>query len=320
MVAGIAALAVFILVSGAEWRHARRCRRVGYLAFGPTGRAREWTAVVPALRVITLTALAWALTTLLLLTPKEFQRQNMPLEQYRRLLIVLDVSPSMKLEDAGPEHKLKRSERASDVLKSIFNRITTDQVLVSVVAVYSDAKEVVIDTRDMAVIDNIMDDLPMEYAFAYGKTQLIMGVNKVAEIAKKWPPQSTTVLIVSDGDTLPDTGMAEMPESIAHTLVLGVGDIRRGIFIDGHHSRQDSATLRQLARRLDGEYFDVNEEHVPSQAIIALAQKLPMATTRTIGKREIALVLVFAAATMFALIPLALQLAGSYWHRERQQA
>ncbi len=314
MVAGWAALAACILAGGAEWRHARRCRRVGRLAFGPTGRPRRWTALAPLLRVAMLTALAWALTTLLLLTPKEFQKPDLPPEQFRRLLVVWDVSPSMKLQDAGPEHALKRSQRAGEALRSIFQRISTDQVLISLVAVYSSAKEVVIDTRDMEVVGNILDDLPMEYAFEYGKTQLTAGVNKAAELAQTWPAHSATVIIISDGDTLPDAGMAEMPEAVAHVLVLGVGDTRRGIFIDGHHSRQDSAALRQLARRLGGDYFDVNEEHVPSPAIVALAQKLPLAAADEIGKRELALFLAIAAAAVFSLLPLALQLAGSRRH------
>jgi len=315
MVAELSATAIFILGGLAERLHARRCRALGHLAFGPSAEPNAWTAVVPFLRVLALTALSWALVTLLLLDPKVLQQRELPKDQYRHVVVVLDVSPSMKLQDAGQDRKMKRSERASEVLTSVFSRIAADQALFSVIVVYSDAKPVVVDTGDMEVIRNIMDELPMEYAFKHGKTQLIEGVKEAALLVKKWPADSTTVLIVSDGDTMPDTGMPELPPSVAKVLVIGVGNPKRGMFIDGHQSRQDTAELRQLARRLRGEYYDANIKHLPSEAIASLVEAVPMNSQTAIGKRELALFLVILASGVLALIPLALQLAGSHWHR-----
>ena len=51
---------------------------------------------------------------------------------------------------------------------------------------------------------------------------------------------------------LPDA--LRMPPSVSEVLVVGVGDTRSGKFIDGHVSRQDAPTLRQIAVRLQGEY------------------------------------------------------------------
>ena len=315
MVAELSAIATLMLAGLAEWLHYRRCRVLGNLAFGPSGQPHAWTSVIPFLRILGLTALAWALVTLLLINPKVFQQEELPKDQYRRVVVVLDVSPSMKLADAGQDSKMKRSERASEVLTSIFSRIAADQAMFSVIAVYSGARPVVIDTGDMEVVRNIMDDLPMEYAFKHGKTQLIEGVREAALLAEKWPADSTTVLIVSDGDTMPDTGMPEMPLSVAKVLVIGVGNPKRGIFIDGHQSRQDTAELSQLARRLGGEYYDANVKHLPSEAIAFLAESIPLDSQRGIGKRELALFIMIIASSVLALVPLALQVAGSHWHR-----
>jgi hypothetical protein len=63
----LAAVSTCLLVSLAEWLHAQRVRVAARLAFGPLG-AKNWTRAVPWLRVASLTAFAWGLTTLLMLT------------------------------------------------------------------------------------------------------------------------------------------------------------------------------------------------------------------------------------------------------------
>lgn len=62
----LAALTTILLVSLAEWMHGRRIRVAARLAFGPQG-AKAWTNVVPWLRVASLTAFAWGVTTLWML-------------------------------------------------------------------------------------------------------------------------------------------------------------------------------------------------------------------------------------------------------------
>lgn len=162
-------------------------------------------------------------------------------------MIALDVSPSMQLADAGPNRQQRRAQRASEVLMSVLSRIALDQVRISVVAFYNGAKPVVVDTYDLEVVRNIIQDLPLDYAFDLGKTKLLDGVREAANLARPWQPGSTTLMIVSDGDTVPDTGLPELPRSIAQTVVIGVGDAAAGTYIDGHQSRQDAATLRQLS-------------------------------------------------------------------------
>ena len=90
---------------------------------------------------------------------------------------------------------------------------------VSVVAFYSTARPVVIDTSDPEVIDNILDDLPLEHAFEAGKTNMYVGVQAAARMAETWRPRSTTLILASDGDTLPAVEVPTMPRSIASPCV-----------------------------------------------------------------------------------------------------
>lgn len=307
-------LAAVLLTALAEWLHVRRCRRVSRLAFGPTGQPRAWTVSAPWLRVAATGVLAWGLATLLHLGPQTVRREVLaPEGGYRHLIIALDVSPSMRLADAGADGKQTRAQRASDVLMSILQRVATDQVRVSIVAFYTGAKAVVVDTFDLEVVKNSLNDLPLDIAFNVGKTELLEGVRQSAELARSWQPDSATLVIVSDGDTMPDTGMPQRPRSIQSTLVVGVGDPLVGKYIDGHQSRQDAPTLRQLAARLRGEYFDANRRHVPSLSLAALSRTLPLRDTRERGLREAALACLGVGGFTLAVLPVALAFAGSAW-------
>lgn len=301
----------------AEWRHSRRVRRVAHLAFGPAGRARAWTRAVPLLRVAALAALTWGLLTLLGLDPVAVRPREVPEGGWRHLVIALDVSPSMRLEDAGPARNLPRARRASEVVLSLLGRIALDQVRVSVVAFYTGAKPVVVDCQDLAVVRNILDELPLESAFEHGRTRLIEGVREAFQLGRGWKPGSATLLVVSDGDTVPDTGLPPRPAAFAEVLVLGVGDARGGRFIDGHQSRQDAAALRQLAGRLRGVYHDGNDRHLPSARLAGLARAMPLREEAGSGRRRAAMAAAVGGGLVTAALPLALALAGTGWQRRR---
>ena len=176
----------------------------------------------------------------------------------------------MRLKDAGPNADQSRMKRGADVMESFFQRVPVEIYLMSVVACYNGAKPVVVDTKDLEVVRNIFGDLPMHYAFTAGKTDLFSGLAEAAKIAQPWQPRSTLLLMLSDGDTVPATGMPKMPASIADVLVVGVGDPRTGSFIDGRMSRQDACTLRQIAARLGGIYHDGNQKHLSSELLAQL--------------------------------------------------
>ena len=307
----------------AEWWHSRRIRRVGRLAFGPLGQARVWTRCAPPARVLALTAIAWGLVTLFFIRPRTANYDQIPEGGYRHLVIAWDVSPSMQLGDGGfdmgKQKKRTRAQRGAKVLLSLFERIALDQVRISIVAFFTGAKPVVVDTHDLNVVKNILDDLPLDRAFDPGKTSVISGIEESVKLAKGWEPGSTTLLVVSDGDTVPDTGLPDLPPSINKVLVAGVGDPRRGVFIDGHMSRQNSRVLRQLARRLGGEYVDVNDVQIPTSQLAELAGVRNLVDPGEKGRREIALACVATGAGLLALLPAGLAFFGSPWQTGRSR-
>src|SRR4029077_13123276 len=167
----------------------------------------------------------------------------------RHVLIVLDVSPSLRLKDAGPNAQESRMKRASVVMDSFLQRVPVELYLLSVLACYNGAKPVVVDTKDLEVVRNIFGDLPMHHAFAAGKTDLFSGLSEAAKVAHPWQPRSTLLLMISDGDEVPSSGVPKMPASVGDVLIGGGGAPRQGSFIDGRMSRQDTSTLRQIAVR-----------------------------------------------------------------------
>ena len=226
----------------------------------------------------------------------------------------------MQLKDAGATRQQTRAQRASELLTSMLERVRLDQVRISVVAFYTGAKPVVVETSDLDVVKNILNDLPLDYAFDIGKTELMDGIREAALLAKNWREGSATLILVSDGDTVPDSGMPGLPKSIGHVLVVGVGDARAGKFIDAHQSRQDSSTLRQIAKRLGGVYHDGNERHLPSAQLAALAKLLPLQKGSETGRREISLIAVAVGACLLTGLPLALALGGSSWQAGRRRS
>lgn len=315
MVAEAVAGAVFVFALLAEWIHLRRIRRLAPLAFGPTRRPRAWVRGVPLARALAFAAVSWGLLTLLTISPKVHSRGEAFLgsSDYKHLVLALDVSPSMRLVDAGPSGSQSRLQRSADLLQSFFERVTLEQYRISIVAFYSGAKPVVVDTRDAEVVRNILEDLPMHYAFRTGKTDIFAGLEKAAEISQPWNPRSTIVLLMSDGDTVPAQGMPKMPASVSDIIVVGVGDPTKGKFIDGRQSRQDASTLRQVATRLSGAYHNGNEKHLPTDLIRRVTADGDASPFEKLTKREYALIAIGLGAALLALLPLVLHFLGTGW-------
>lgn len=306
-----AAFLTLFLVGVAEWLHLRRVARVKTLAFGPSGRPSHWARLTPLVRTLACAAVSWALSVLLFVTPRVHDANVVQPEDYRHVVLVLDVSPSMRLQDGGPERDQSRMQRASDVMESFFKRVAIQQYKMSVVAVYSSAKPVVVETNDVDVVRNILNDLPMHYAFPVGKTDLFSGLNEAAALSKGWQPRSTTVIVISDGDTVPATGMPTMPASVSNVVVVGIGDPITGQFIDGRQSRQDAATLRQIAVRLGGVYHNGNANHLSSDLLNQLTSAEEKSVWEALGIREYALVVLTLGAATLLFLPLLLFYFGA---------
>ena len=163
MVSELVVFAVFLAAVVAELVHAARVRRVGRLAFGPQGRPRRWTKVTPFLRVAGLTLFAWGAVTLFQ-ESSSAQSPGRARTAPQRLLLLIDVSPSMYLKDAGLNNSVTRRQRANQVLAEVLDEVAGN-CRISVVAFYDEAQPVVVDTTDRNVVDNILDGLPLAQVF-----------------------------------------------------------------------------------------------------------------------------------------------------------
>jgi len=289
-----------VLCALAEVLHARRVARIARLAFGPSARAPRWTAIVPPMRCIGIALAVWGLLTLWMLdgAPADITKSKAP---DRHLILALDVSPSMYLQDSGPEAKQPRRERAAHVMTSVLERLDLTRTRISVVAFYSAARPVVVDSFDLNVVQNVINDLPLAQAFKAGQTDMYSGVKEAFKLAERWQPGSTTLVVISDGDTLPDIGLPSTPASIGDVLVVGVGNPYRGSEIAGGSSRQDAPSLKHLAARLRGLYHDGNQHHLPSDVLRSL-NMLTLREDTTPALRTIALTAVATGASLLALV------------------
>jgi Ca-activated chloride channel family protein len=305
-----AALAALVIGLVAESLHARRTARVARLAFGPTGRPAAWARAAPALRVAGLALATFGATVLLRHDPIEGEAVPNP-RASRQLLVVLDVSPSMNITDAGPDRvKIMRGLWAGKVLRGILDRLDMADTRVSMIAFYSKAVPMLQDSTDKNVLANLMDGLPLYTAFVPGETDMQAGIDAAFAMAKGWARRSTTLVVISDGDLARPVVPRERPASIADTIVIGVGDPNRATELAGHASRQDTWMLKALAGKLDGHYHEGNTKHLPREIIERLSMIAPRPGD-ALGLREAALVCVGIGGACLGLVGPLLILFGA---------
>jgi len=303
------ALAVFALAALAEWRHARRVARVSRLAFGPSGRPAWWARSAPVMRVPGLSLAAWGAMLLMAYDPVEVQTEPDP-RASRQLLIVLDVSPSMNLKDAGPgPEKMTRGQWGGRLVQGILDRLDMKDTRISMVVFYTKALPLLEDTTDKNVVSSVMGGLPLYTAFTAGETDMQSGIDEAFRLAKGWARDSTTLVIISDGDLKTAPSPTKPPPSIADTIVIGVGDPSKPTLISGHSSRQDPWLLKTLAARLGGYFHEGNTRHLPTEVVERLSMISPRVSD-VVGLREAGLLALGTGAAMVGLIGPALALFG----------
>jgi hypothetical protein len=160
--------------------------------------------------------------------------------------------------------------------------------------------------------------LPLVWAFEPGKTDVIQGLQATADMARDWAPNSTTVILCTDGDTVDFSQIPKMPRSINQVQIFAVGDPVVGTFIDGHDSRQQAGVLRRLAAELRGSYYDVNTRHVPTSALADLAVNPPKPARQGFSWKDLALGAIAIGAAILSLLPVLLEYFGCAWNAERE--
>jgi Ca-activated chloride channel family protein len=304
---------VFLLaVAIAEWMHARRIRAVGRLAFGPAGAARAWTRAVPVLRVLSLAAFAWGVATIWMMKiAADGGGKGNAGQEATRLVFVADLSPSMYLEDAGPEGTQTREARMREVVEAILQRVSGN-LRFGVIGFYTDSLPVVMEARDPELVRNVFNGLPLTYAMPLGETDLGQAINAALALVKDFPVGSTRLLIFTDGDSVNIAPLASRPKSVRDVMFLGLGNPHKGTFIDGHQSRQEPETLRRLSTELKGTYEDVNEKHLSTAALGDLVVTAPL-LQRGLTLAQLAILAMVAGAAIYAVIPVALEFFGTDW-------
>lgn len=307
-----AACGALALGAAAEWLHARRMARIGRLAFGPDVRPRWWTRLAPPLRVLALAGMAWALVVLLAFEGAS-RMHDRNAAAVRQLMILLDVSPSMEIKDAGPGGDQSRRDRAAALIKSVMERANSDQTKITMACFYSDSMLLCKEVSDRELIWNFADNLPLHIAYKPGKTSLLKSLNTAGGFVKDFPRKSVTFLVLTDGDTVPASGLNPMPSAVADFLIVGLGSATRGTFLDSHQSRQDSAELTQVARRLGGNYFDGNAKQIPSGLLRHLTAPDTRSDKFQVSLRTLAIGVLAVCAAVLCLLPLLLEYFGSGW-------
>ena len=145
-----------------------------------------------------------------------------------------------------------------------------------------------------------------------GSTDLGTAINASVKVVEGMPAQTVRLIVFTDGDTIPLQPILPRPKSVKDVLVLGVGNPRKGTFIAGHQSRQEAEVLTTVARALRGSYFDVNEKHLPTDALGDLVVRAPLPKSG-LDLAQLAVLAMALGAAVLALLPVALQYLGSAW-------
>jgi Ca-activated chloride channel family protein len=309
--------ATALIAGGAEFMHARRIQATVPLLHANHASPAPWTHHLPWIRTVCVALLAGALSILFHASDSTQHGKTQPRE--RHLVALLDVSPSMLIRDAGKSGGESRAERAARILTELLNRCPGDHIKMSLIAFYTEPKPLVQATTDRNVIRYMASELPLHILFKPGKTDLLKSINLTPKIIPELPYRSASLLVLSDGDAISNTGLNPLPKCFDEALFVGVGRTSGGTFIDDHNSRQDNASLASLARRLRATYLDLNQNQLPLNTLPNLT--LPSSSSPLSMDRLVPLAKVVTALTssVLSLIPIALAHFGTISRNRNQQ-
>ena len=241
-----------------RWLLARRRARVG-VAFAPGTGLRDWTAALRFLPDVVL-GLALVLAIIALARP---QRTDERVEQSGRgidLVLALDVSGSMEIEDLRPN----RLEAAKRIATDFLNTRTGDRL--ALVAFAGDAYSLAPLTTDYDLLREDLASLRIGL-IANDGTAIGSALGVATNRLRESTARSRVCILLSDGENNAGSLDPLLAAQLAHafgiriyTIGLGKdGFVPYGRGPDGQpryvETRLDETTMRELAAAADGQFF-----------------------------------------------------------------
>ncbi len=304
----LAATLVGLLVAWAEFRHWRRCRAVAGMAFAVPRRGLAVALAAAASRVagVVLTAAALALLWRASAVTRNTAGAVASAGEMDRMIAIVDASKSMNLEDAGPDASETRAARARTRIHLLISR--ADRMPRTTLMAFGESTlPVVHDSKDWAVLSNVLLRQYYSTSFQSEKTDIDRAVKRSLELARDWVPNSTVVVLLTDGEGDTAYDEFEVPPAVRQFIVVGIGspEGRRIGANLSEVSRLDAENLRRIARLVGGDYFDGTRELLPAGYVDrAMPRPPPAVPLQT--HRDFALILFVAGVSVLALLPLAL--------------
>jgi hypothetical protein len=259
-----------VLVLLAECLHWRRCRRIARLAFAAPTHATRVLLSAAAARVAAVALLLFALVSLWSSSDVITNSVGAVATdgELDRMIVIMDASKSMNIQDTGPDGHDTRATRARDLIHQLISQ--THRMPRTTLLTFSEsAIPVVYDAKNWDVLSTVLLRSYYTKSFGAEHTAIDHAVQKAFNMAADWIPDSTVVVLVTDGESTAALERFEMPPSIRRVLVLGVGSIEGRPAGTGLESisRLDEENLRRIANLAGGDYVNATREMLSPERI-----------------------------------------------------
>ena len=122
-----------------------------------------------------------------------------------------------------------------------------------VIGFYTESMPVVMEARDPELVRNVFNGLPLTYAMPLGETDLGKAINAALELVKDLAGGQHAAHHLYGRRLRGDRACRLAAQAVEEVIFLGVGNPHKGIFIDGHQSRQEADTLRRAGDGAEGQ-------------------------------------------------------------------
>jgi len=203
------------------------------------------------------------------------QKINETIEQSSEgidIMLLMDISESMQLEDFKPN----RLEAAKEVARNFIKGRRHDRIGIIVFA--GEAYSLSPLTMDYKLLNNFINDIRFEMIETSGTaigSALAVGINRMRESISK----SKVMIIISDGENTAGNIDPMMAAELAHAFdikiyTIGIGKdgaIAYGKDENGNvqyvQSMLDETTLRKIAEKSDGHFFRASDNYALNEII-----------------------------------------------------